>query len=392
MKERLKQLGSLLRAYPAAICFLVFITGFMVLDMCWPTREFSELENTMLDQKPAFSFQALFSNEWTADYGEYVKDQIALRDSWIDLQSRSESLLLQKAEIGGILIGKDRQLFTEMFTLTRTEQRTLPNNIKAVEQFAQRHGDKVTVLIAPSASAIYPEKLPFAAPMLDEDSWLDQTFAAVEAAGGNVLDLRSTFTEHKDEYIYYRTDHHWTTYGAQLAYEEFCAQQGLTPFDTESHTRVDVPEFLGTSYSKSRYWHAKADVLTYYPLDNEMTIFDVTVPGQRTPKSTSGLYDTAKLEVVDKYATFLYGNNGYSEIQGDGEGSILLVKDSYGNCFAPFLTANYSKIGVVDLRNYPYGIDELIENEGYEHVLILYNFQSFKSDSYLYNINRDPIE
>ena len=78
----------------------------MVLDMCWPTREFSELENTMLDQKPAFSFQALFSNEWTADYGEYVKDQIALRDSWIDLQSRSESLLLQKAEIGGILIAR----------------------------------------------------------------------------------------------------------------------------------------------------------------------------------------------------------------------------------------------------------------------------------------------
>ena len=172
MKERLKQLGSLLRAYPAAICFLVFITGFMVLDMCWPTREFSELENTMLDQKPAFSFQALFSNQWTADYGEYVKDQIALRDSWIDLQSRSESLLLQKAEIGGILIGKDRQLFTEMFTLTRTEQRTLPNNISALEQFAQRHGDKVTVLIAPSASVIYPEKLPFAAPMLDEDGWL----------------------------------------------------------------------------------------------------------------------------------------------------------------------------------------------------------------------------
>ena len=392
MKERLKQLGSLLRAYPAAICFLVFITGFMVLDMCWPTREFSALENTMLDQKPAFSFQALFSNQWTADYGEYVKDQIALRDSWIDLQSRSESLLLQKAEIGGILIGKDRQLFTETFTLTRTEQRTLPNNISALEQFAQRHRDKVTVLIAPSASVIYPEKLPFAAPMLDEDGWLDQIFAAVDTAGGNVLDLRDTFTGHKDEYIYYRTDHHWTTYGAQLAYEDFCAQQGLTPFDAEAHTRVDVPEFLGTSYSKSRYWHAKADVLSYYPLDNEMTIFDVTVPGQRTVKSTGDMYDTGKLEVVDKYALFLRGNNGYSEITGDGEGSILLVKDSYGNCFAPFLAANYAKIGVVDLRNYPYGIDELIESEGYDQVLILYNFQSFKSDSYLYNINRDPIE
>ena len=392
MKERLKQLGGLLRAYPSAVLFLTFIVGFMILDMCWPTREFSELENTVLDQKPAFSFQALFSNQWTADYGEYVKDQIALRDSWIDLQSRSESLLLQKAEIGGILIGQDRQLFTEMFTLTRNEQRTLPNNISALEQFAARHGDTVTVLIAPSASAIYPEKLPFAAPMLDEDSWLDEIFAAVEDAGGNALDLRETFTDHKEEYIYYRTDHHWTTYGAQLAYEQFCAAQGLVPFDTAAHTRVDVPEFLGTSYSKSRYWHAEADVLSYYPLENEMTIFDVTVPGQRTPKSTGSMYDTGKLEMVDKYALFLQGNNGYSEIAGDGEDSILLVKDSYGNCFAPFLTANYAKIGVVDLRNYPYGIDELIESEGYDQVLILYNFQSFKSDSYLYNINRDPIE
>jgi len=82
------------------------------------------------------------------------------------------------------------------------------------------------------------------------------------------------------------------------------------------------------------------------------------------------------------------GNNGYSTIEGDGEGSILVIKDSYANCFIPFLTANYEKIGVVDLRNYNLSVDRLMESEGYEKVLLLYNFQSFKADTRLPSLNR----
>ena len=92
--------------------------------------------------------------------------------------------------------------------------------------------------------------------------------------------------------------------------------------------------------------------------------------------------------MYDKYAMFLHGNNGLSRIEGDGTGRILVIKDSYANCFIPFLTANYAKIGVVDLRNYNLSIDDLMESEGYDQVLILYNFQSFKSDARLPNLNR----
>ena len=99
---------------------------------------------------------------------------------------------------------------------------------------------------------------------------------------------------------------------------------------------------------------------------------------------TTGLYDTAKLDVYDKYAMFLHGNNGLSRIKGDGTGRILVIKDSYANCFAPYLTANYADIDVVDFRNYNYGLDKLIADNDYDQLLVLYSFDSFKSDPYLY--------
>ena len=110
----------------------------------------------------------------------------------------------------------------------------------------------------------------------------------------------------------------------------------------------------------------------------------MTAAGQPTEGQTAGLYDTDKLSVYDKYAMFLHGNNGLSRVQGNGSGRILVIKDSYANCFVPYLTANYADIDVVDFRNYNYGLDKLIADNGYDQILVLYNFDSFKSDPYLY--------
>ncbi len=382
----MKDLLQKLRPYPALVLFFVCIFGFMIVDLLCPDREISELENKKLQQRPAFSLSSLTRNEWTAKYGDYVKDQVAGRDTMISLQSRFETVLFQKCENNGMLIGKNGMLFTRMFSLTSSEKTLLPRNIQAVENFAGRHPGQVTFLLAPSASLIYSDQLPFFAPMLDEDAMLNDIFAQVPSA--QVLDLRTLFGENRDQYLYYRTDHHWTTGGAYLAYEEFCRQQGLTPFDCDAHTAVEVPDFYGTSYSSSRYWGAVPDVITYYQLDNPLTVWSLSADGTKSVLSEGDMYDYSKFDTYDKYAAFMRGNNGYSTIEGDGEGSILVIKDSYANCFIPFLTANYAKIGVVDLRNYNLSIDDLMESEGYDQVLILYNFQSFKSDTRLPNLNR----
>ena len=119
-----------------------------------------------------------------------------------------------------------------------------------------------------------------------------------------------------------------------------------------------------------------------------MTIYKINGEAQYEADRTETMVNTDKLSTRDKYGAFLDGNNGYSVIEGDGEGSILVVKDSYANSFVPYLTANYAKIGVVDFRNFAYGLDSTIEAEGYDQILILYNFQTFLSDSHVIYIDR----
>lgn len=378
----MNQMKKLLR-YPVLILFFGILALFTVVDLLYPDREYSELENTTLQQRPAFNLSRLVNNQWTADYGDYVKEQFMFRDTWIDLQSRSESLLLQKVEIGGQIEGQangQEALYTKQFSLKESEVSQLEKNIQYVCQFLEKYPN-AAFMLAPSASLIYADQLPADTPMLDEGGYLDEIFARTGEAG-QVLDLRQEFTANREEYLYYRTDHHWTTQGACLAYEVYCKQLGLTP-SLPSSAAVYVEGFYGTGYSASRLWNAQEDVIAYYPLDNAMTVYDTMGENSFKERFTAGMYDTSKLETRDKYALFLYGNNALSRIQGNGEGKILVIKDSYANCFVPFLTANFDQIDVMDLRSYSYSLDALIQENQYDQILILYNFQSFKADGFL---------
>ena len=135
------------------------------------------------------------------------------------------------------------------------------------------------------------------------------------------MDVRQTLTDHKDEYIYYRTDHHWTSTGAYYAYKQLCDALSLTPFDPSAHTVLAADGFYGTHYSKARRGMREPDTILYYDLPNALTIYSVSGPGQPADGETTGLYDTAKLDVYDKYAMFLHGNNGLSRIRGDAPGA-----------------------------------------------------------------------
>ena len=382
MKEKLKEL----KQYPLLVLFFLFIFCFMIADGLWPKRAESDLERRDLAQFPKFSFSSLVKNEWTAKYGEYTKDQVIGRDSWLKAQSLCESLLFRKEEIGGAMIGKNDALFTKMFALTPTEEKLLQKNTTLVQQFIEKFPGQVTFLLAPSSSVINAEELPANTPMLDENARLDTIFSTVGEA--NSLDLREPFTAAKDDVqLYYDTDHHWTSYGAYLAYQQFCQMRSLTPMEVSESDYTTVPGFYGTTYSKALYWKSKPDTIAYLDLPNAMTVWNVSPTFELTENFTATMYDKSKLETGDKYAMFLYGNNGYSTIEGDGEGSILVVKDSYANSFIPYLTANYARIGVIDPRGFGLSVADFAQQEGYDEVLLLFNFQSFKESTFLSCLN-----
>ena len=341
---------------PLLAASALLLLGLAIANLVWPKRDMIELENRKAAQFPAFSVEALLDGRWQSGFARWMQDQFLLRDAWINTQRAADEIVFQKAEEGGILLGKDRWMFTKLFTIDDATRQQTAKNVQAVAEFAARYPGKVTFLLAPSASVIYPEALPAGAPMADENALLDDIFAQVGESAA-VIDLREPFTARRDEYLYFKTDHHWTTNGAYRAYEQFCALKGLTPFDRDAHEAVTVEDFQGTHYAATRLWDVENDTITYYPLPNQMTIYNITGEAQYEPLKTENLI-------------------------------ILVVKDSYANSFIPYLTANYEKIGVVDFRNFKYGLDSTIEREGYDEVLILYNFQTFISDTDLIYISR----
>ncbi len=364
-----------MRQFPVVLLFFAFLFGFSLFDLCWPDRDFSELENRKLEQSPRLTLASLVSESdpWTAKYSSYVKDQFALRDSWIDLKSRAEGLLL-KTENNGVWLGKDHQMFAKFLSIGRRFE----VNLDSVERMAERHPGKVHVMIVPSASLILTDKLPWQVPVADEDACHDIIASRLDGKAA-VYDTRETLRARSEDYIFYRTDHHWTSEGAYLAYEQFARQNGLPLFERDPALERQAPDFYGTNYSKARTWNAVPDIITYYDLPNILRIYQTNRDGTETV-GEGPLYNVEDFSTRDKYKAFLRGNNGYSVLQGDGTGSILVIKDSYANALIPYLTADYATIGIVDYRYLNERVDSLMMRGGYDEILLLFSFQGFMND------------
>lgn len=386
MKNTLKEL----KKYPIIIFFLCFLVIYSIGDCFARAKKYDEYENRDLAQFPRLTWEGLVTNEWTQEYETYVQDQFLLRHEWIVAKSFTEGLLL-RTENNNVVYGKDGYQFYKFMKLntgTGGEGTQLAQNTAFLTQFAARHPGKINVMLVPSASNILADKLPAGVPILDENPLMDDFFAELSAVA-EVIDVRGAFRENAKEYLYYRTDHHWTTDGAYLAYKAAADTLGTGAFDPAAHTAVEVDGFTGTNFNKSLKYNTVEDTLKYYRLDNPLTIKQLLPDGSEYSADEGGLYDLDKLDVRDKYAMFLRGNNGYSTIAGDAANGrrILVIKDSYANCFVPFLTADYEQIDVVDLRFWKNNVETLMELFDYDEVLVLYNFQTFTSETSLFYLN-----
>lgn len=376
------------------VFFILILIAIAVFSTALPKRNVSELENRNLASMPAASVQSLLNGDWAFGMQMYVQDHVAERDRWIDLCSGIETSVFRKTDKNDILLGKDGWMFTKYFTAEGAYNRQFNKNVNTVAEFCEHYGNRVTFMLVPSAALIYADKLPDGAPQIGESALLDTAFSAAVANHGRVLDLRDTFFREKENNkLYYKTDHHWTTSGAYLAYLEYCVRMDIPPvFSTEAHTKQDVPGFFGTHYLAARWNRARSETLSYYVTNSTMTVFDVAGEDTFLPQYDMELMNQEKLTHVDKYGAFLDGNHGYVELSGSGTGKVLVVKDSYANCFVPFLTENYETVGVVDFRNFSYGLDSMIESREYDEIILLYSFYNFMEDNHVVYLNRPSVK
>lgn len=371
--------------FPSIMIFGI-ICLLSLLSLFAPKQEMLTIENRKAASLPSFSLADWIAADWQEGLGNYVDDHVAFRQEWINLKCFVDEMFFLQTEEDGILLGKDGQMFTKEFVSVK-ENKQFIKNISELVSFAETTNVPVSVMLVPSPSTIFPERLPKNAPMASEDDLLEYMENELQPKC-TVLRVKDTLSAHKDEYIYYRTDHHWTTLGAYYAYVDYCQSREKEPCDPDWNQAIHIENFYGTHYSKTRYILTVPDEIIYFPTDNPMVVYKVTGDAAFEAQSPQAVINTVRFDEYDKYAAFLDGNNGYSVIKGEGEGKILVVKDSYANCFIPFLLSNYEQIGVSDYRNYAYNLSNLVEKEGYDEVLFLYSLQGFADDTGLVAINR----
>lgn len=350
---------------------LLFFTACGILTLALPDREFSEDENRYLAQRPKISAESLLKGEYQEEIKEYLSDQAVFRGDFMRLYALAQKGMA-KSEYNGVYLCRDNWLIEVYQTPERTGYIT--NKLAGVSEETDAH---CMLMLVPTAISLYEEVLPFGAGTNNRQSEVrDEIYAG---AGMDNIDVWKVLEENKDNVqLYYKTDHHWTTEAAYLAYTEYCRHEGFTPYEKESFEISAVSDaFYGTIYSKALTAFQPADTITVFRQD--MSGITVTYPD-----GEGSLYADEYLEKKDKYAFFLNGNQSIVTVENgnvDNDKVLLVVKDSYANCFVPFLINHYEKIVVLDTRYYRMGVTAAAEEIGATDILFLFNLNTLDTDT-----------
>lgn len=200
------------------------------------------------------------------------------------------------------------------------------------------------------------------------------------------VDLYDVMMEHRKEYIYFRTDHHWTSLGAYYAYRAFCEEKGMLPHGLSEYKMTSAGDFLGTFYRDTNENKSlRTDALeVYYPVNRKKLSMEyTTVEGSKI--SAPVIADAKNYGTSLKYLAFIAGDNPYTVIQNkaikDGS-SCVVVKESYGNAFVPYLADHYQTVYVIDYRYWEGKLCDFIQKKKTREVILINNI-SMTRNSYL---------
>ena len=358
--------------------FCVFLGGLLAWHLLLPDRDRSDVENRTLAQFPEFSWEDLKDGSFTEGVEAYFADQFPLRDQWTGLKARTEQVL-GKREFNGVYLCGDALIAKVEPPKDGLEEK----NLSYVSRLAESAEVPVYLGLIPSAAEIWRDRLPKGAESWDQAAFIAR---AAELEGVEFVDFLTALRDHAGERtwegIFYRTDHHWTTLGAyygHAALMEALGRGGEVP-KPEAVRAWDLPVsngFQGTLYSQSGIHWLEPDSIEFWVEESGLT---VTSWRDGTPKE-AGLYDWDYLGKKDKYSAFQGGNQPLCVIQNpEGEGKLLVIRDSYADSLAPFLALHFEEVHLLDPRYYRYSAAKYAEENGLEAIAVVYSVPNFITD------------
>lgn len=379
--------------------FSVIMAVIVIVTIVQPKAEVSENENRTLAKLPtvfdttkaedAANFLSTIKwkyiadrngNAFKDDFEAYLCDHIVGRETWVRACNTMQRLSGKK-EINGIYTVGDQMVQT----FTEYDKDAVNASIKAMNAFAAKFPEKqFYFMLAPTSQEIFDATIPQYVGTISEKFFIDNTYGKLQ--GIMPIDCRSALAVNSDEYIYYRTDHHWTSLGAFYAYQSAADILGYSAYQLNSfNIEAASDDFRGSLYSRTLDDSITPDAIDYYFLkDGEPNVKMTCIDHGKTNVYDS-LYVWEFLKTKDKYSSFTGSNVPVVTIETDvdTDKTLLIIKDSYAHSLIPFLSKHYSKITMIDMRYINTSISRIINLDEYQQVMFMYNVISFADDSNL---------
>lgn len=350
-----------------SIVVSIMVVSMSLLFVFGSKKEFSYNENRYLARFPKTNINSILSGKFMNQLETYIADNFPLRENLLEIKSRTyKNLGVYKQS--DVYYGNDNKLYQEYIKPENSDK-----IIKRVNKLKDKVNSNIYFMLVPTAIYVNSNKVSKYNTSYDEGITLDYYKDNLNV---NFIDIRTSLIENKNDYLYYGTDHHWTSRGAFIAYKDFCNEVGILP-NNYNYSKVS-DKFYGTLYSKVLDNSLEHD---YIEIINSNTNYRVYYDD--TKEEDNSMYNYKYLDEKDKYSFFLDNNHSLIEIDNldiESNDTILIIKDSYANSFIPFIGPHYKKIYVIDPRYYNSSISDFISENNIENVLFIYNVLTIDDD------------
>ncbi|MGN1418901.1 MAG: DHHW family protein [Acutalibacteraceae bacterium] len=357
---------------------MLVLVGTAVLFFVYPKRELSEKENRVLAKRPVLTFSSVTDGSFMKNFESWLSDQFPFRDILISLKTSADRLTGKKEE-NGVYIGSDGFLFEKQ---TAYDEKQVKEITDAMNDFAKQNKSiRTSAVISPNSGLILSDLMPKGTGEADQEEQLSKI--KNKLSGVLWTDCQKAFENADDKKeLFYRTDHHWTTRAAYLAFSSLMKTWEISTKGQEYSFYTVSNDFSGTLASSSGVSSSKDEIQICVPTDKKHLY---TVHYESSGEKTASLFQREKLEQKNQYEVFLGGNFDKVIVSTNAETDrqLLIFKDSYANCMISMLTPYFSKIVIIDPRYYSGNLSSVLEEYSFTHAVFIYNLNTFLADTSL---------
>lgn len=314
----------------------------------------------------------------------YIKDNFPLTANWKSLYTNT-LVLTGKEQFDNVYVLDDK--LVEVFD--KIDNDKVENSVGIINDFAGSISTPVYVMIAPTASGVYSSLLPSYATQIDQKKTIDNIYLNLDKSI-NTIDAFYPLYSARDEYIFYRTDNKWTSFGAYYAYVEAVKELGFEPITMQNYDlNYAVSGFYGSLHNKVYYNQIQMDRINLFRSKYQSPVSSVELYNGQTVLKSNSVYFRSATKTDCKTDIFLQGDNYEKTViktSNEDYPKLLIVKGSYANTLVPFLTPHYSEITMIDLdklkENGKSMLDSINPND-YDQILFMYDIDNFtRMDSF----------